>query len=72
MAEIREGGKIVRPATGKLTLEGMKPLGRPPLGAHPKEQVSLRLDTEVVAWFRAQGAGWQTRMNEVLKKAAGV
>jgi uncharacterized protein (DUF4415 family) len=32
-----------------------------------KEQIALRVDAEVLAWFRAQGSGWQTRMNEVLK-----
>jgi len=32
-----------------------------------KEQIALRVDADVLAWFRAQGRGWQTRMNEVLK-----
>jgi uncharacterized protein (DUF4415 family) len=32
-----------------------------------KEQIALRVDADVLAWFRAQGPGWQTRMNEVLK-----
>jgi len=32
-----------------------------------KEQISLRVDKEVLEWYRAQGAGWQTRMNAVLK-----
>lgn len=32
-----------------------------------KEQIALRVDADVLAWFRSQGAGWQTRMNEVLK-----
>lgn len=32
-----------------------------------KEQIALRVDADVVGWFRAQGAGWQTRMNAVLK-----
>ena len=32
-----------------------------------KEQIALRVDSDVVGWFRAQGAGWQTRMNAVLK-----
>ena len=32
-----------------------------------KEQIALRVDREVLAWYRAQGAGWQTRMNKVLK-----
>ncbi len=42
-----------------------------------KEAVSLRLDGDVLAWFRNQGSGYQTRMNAVLrayvhhKKAAG-
>lgn len=35
----------------------------------PPEQhpVSLRLDADVLAWFRAQGDGYQTRMNAVLR-----
>jgi uncharacterized protein (DUF4415 family) len=32
-----------------------------------KEQIALRVDKDVLAWYRAQGAGWQTRMNAVLK-----
>lgn len=42
--------------------------GRPPKAAEErKEQISLRVDKDVLEWYRAQGAGWQTRMNEVLK-----
>lgn len=33
----------------------------------PKQLLSLRLDPDVVEWFRAQGAGYQTRMNAVLR-----
>jgi len=33
----------------------------------PKQLLSLRLDTDVVQWFRDQGPGYQTRMNAVLK-----
>jgi uncharacterized protein (DUF4415 family) len=32
-----------------------------------KEPVSIRLDPEVVAFFRAQGRGYQTRINAVLR-----
>jgi uncharacterized protein (DUF4415 family) len=32
-----------------------------------KESISLRVDAEVLGWFRSQGAGWQTRINSVLK-----
>lgn len=33
----------------------------------PKESISLRVDPEVLAWFRAQGPGWQTRINAILR-----
>lgn len=32
-----------------------------------KEQIALRVDADVLSWFRNQGSGWQTRMNAVLK-----
>lgn len=32
-----------------------------------KQAVSLRVDADVLAWFRAQGKGYQTRMNAVLR-----
>jgi uncharacterized protein (DUF4415 family) len=32
-----------------------------------KEQVAIRLDPEVLAAFRADGPGWQTRVNTALK-----
>ena len=32
-----------------------------------KAAISLRLDPDVLAWFKAQGPGYQTRMNAVLK-----
>lgn len=32
-----------------------------------KRHQGLRLDAEVIDWFKAQGPGWQTRMNAVLK-----
>jgi uncharacterized protein (DUF4415 family) len=42
--------------------------GRPALDADSrKAQIALRVDKEVLEWYRAQGAGWQTRMNAVLK-----
>ena len=42
--------------------------GRPVKAAHErKEQIALRIDADVVAWYRELGAGWQTRMNAVLK-----
>ena len=43
-----------------IVRRGLKP--RP-----AKESISLRVDPEVLGWFRAQGPGWQTRINAVLK-----
>ncbi len=36
-----------------------------------KEQVTLRIDQDVLEYFQANGAGWQDRINEALRKAAG-
>lgn len=33
----------------------------------PKASVSLRIDADVLEWFKAQGRGYQTRMNAVLR-----
>ncbi|MBX3069033.1 MAG: BrnA antitoxin family protein [Thermomicrobiales bacterium] len=33
----------------------------------PKRQVTVRLDPEVIDWFKAGGRGYQTRMNAVLR-----
>lgn len=46
--------------------------GRGPQKEATKVAVSLRLTREVVERFKAGGPGWQTRMDEALKKAAGL
>jgi uncharacterized protein (DUF4415 family) len=33
----------------------------------PKTAISLRVDTDVLAWFKAQGPGYQRRINLVLR-----
>lgn len=38
-----------------------------PVRPGAKKLLSLRLDPDVVEWFRAQGPGYQTRMNDVLR-----
>ncbi len=38
--------------------------------APPKQPISLRMDPDVLAWFRAQGSGYQSRMNAVLRAYA--
>jgi uncharacterized protein (DUF4415 family) len=55
-ADLYRGDKLVRP-------------GRPPSG-NPKLALKLRIDPDVVAHFRATGPGWQTRINDTLRRAA--
>ncbi len=33
-----------------------------------KKPVTLRLDADVLAWFKRQGRGYQTRINRALRK----
>ena len=33
----------------------------------PKQSVSLRIDADVLEWFKSKGAGYQTRINSVLR-----
>ena len=46
----------------------MRSRGRPPVET-PKKQITLRLDQDVIEKFRGTGRGWQSRMNEALKRA---
>lgn len=39
--------------------------GRVP--ATPKTSIALRVDTDVLEWFKSKGPGYQTRMNAVLR-----
>lgn len=38
-----------------------------PVWPAPKERVTMRLDADMLAWFRRQGRGYQTRINAVLR-----
>jgi uncharacterized protein (DUF4415 family) len=42
---------------------------RGPQKAPTKQQVTLRLDRDVVERFKAAGPGWQSRINAALRKA---
>lgn len=43
-----------------IARRGLKPL-------LPKKSVSLRVDEDVLEWFKSQGPGYQTRLNAVLR-----
>ena len=46
-------------------------MGLPPSLPGVKEMVSLRIDKDVLEHFQDDGPGWQDRINEALRKAAG-
>ena len=43
-----------------LVRKGLKPIAR-------KTQITLRIDADVLEWFRAKGTGYQSQMNAVLR-----
>lgn len=43
-----------------------------PKAVTPKVSTTIRLSPEVLEYFRAGGPGWQTRIDETLRKAAGI
>ena len=44
-------------------------IGRPPKAEDEKKQlVSLRIDNDLLAAYRSLGGGWQTKINETLRK----
>ena len=51
--------KVVEAPAKKTALPGVK------------ESVSLRIDQDVLEYFQAGGPGWQERINEALRNAAG-
>jgi uncharacterized protein (DUF4415 family) len=53
--------------TAKVAEAPAKPAALPGV----KEQVSLRIDQDVLEYFQDGGPGWQDRINEALRKAAG-
>ena len=64
-AQLAVGADILKEADPPLA----RGRGRPPKPeSERKELVSLRLSREVVAWFRATGPGWQTRIDELLRR----
>ncbi len=56
-AEVFEGDTFVRRGRGR------------PKSAAPREQISVRLDTDVLARLRQAGPGWQSQINVLLRQA---
>lgn len=51
---------------GRLVKRGRQPL------ANPKKHINIRLDADLVERLKADGPGWQSRANDLLRKAVGM
>jgi uncharacterized protein (DUF4415 family) len=59
----------------RLAAEDMAELGIDPdwmehakvISPRPKERITVRLDPDVLDWLKAQGRGYQTRINAILR-----
>jgi uncharacterized protein (DUF4415 family) len=57
--------------SAKVAEKLLRPRGRPKL-ERTKQLVSLRLSPDVLQYFRNRGPGWQTRIDETLRKSVGL
>lgn len=56
-ADVHHAGVLLRRGRGR------------PKADRPKQQITLRLDVDIIERFRATGPGWQGRINMALRKA---
>jgi len=66
-ARARPAGEVLPPE-----ILAAFPRTRGPQKEPTKVAVSIRLDARVVEHFKSAGPGWQSRINDALKKVAGV
>jgi uncharacterized protein (DUF4415 family) len=59
-AEVFDGDRFVRRGRGRPKSDAVK------------EQISVRLDPDVIAKLREAGPGWQSRLNDLLRAALGL
>jgi uncharacterized protein (DUF4415 family) len=53
--------------TGDIPELGEDFFAQAQLHVPPKQAVTMRLDVDVLNWFKAQGHGYQTRINKLLR-----
>jgi uncharacterized protein (DUF4415 family) len=64
----REMAERGRHMVGDQVIREARPRGRPPMvEGDRKEKVTLRFSPEVLTYFRGQGEGWQTRIDQLLQ-----
>lgn len=55
----------IPPITPEMFARGIVRRGLKPVP--PKKQLTLRLDSDVIEWFKNQGRGYQTKINSLLR-----
>ena len=76
-ARKRKLAQLAERPDAEIDVSGIPPLTesfwrnavRNPFYRPVKQQLTVRLDADVVAWLRRQGKGYQTRLNQVLRQA---
>ena len=76
-ARKRRLARLAAEAESKINFSEIPPLEesfwknavRNPFYRPVKQQLTVRLDADLVAWLRRQGKGYQTRLNRLLRKA---
>jgi uncharacterized protein (DUF4415 family) len=76
-ARKRRLARLAAKADSKIDFSEIPPLEesfwknavRNPFYRPVKQQLTVRLDADLVAWLRRQGKGYQTRLNRLLRKA---
>jgi uncharacterized protein (DUF4415 family) len=66
-----------RPSDARIDTSDIPPLGdeffanasRNPFYRPLKQSTTVRLDADILAWLKAQGPGYQTRLNAILRAA---
>jgi len=57
----------MEPITGLPQLKALAKRGRPPKD-NPKKSTTIRLNAEVLDFFKGHGKGWQTEINDILQE----
>jgi uncharacterized protein (DUF4415 family) len=55
----------IPPITPQMFARGIVRRGLKPIP--PKRQLTLRMDSDVIEWFKKQGQGYQTKINSLLR-----
>ena len=68
MSRARPAAEVLPELVERYEREQAERRNRGPQRAPTKEHISLRLDSDLVEYFRNSGRGWQTRLNAMLRR----